>query len=244
MVGHIQNQNGIVPKFIEGPNMSNTENRLNEKSLTTPNFQDSILGNYLAMDFSISSTYRESGETGVSSELPFQLKELTPSTAYPNPNAYVFTRPHISLREMPIENVGSSKDSRNFSTSAVGAFMEGHVFESSRTVHLCSDLVPMQTITTIHHTVPHLTEKQDIRTVTFKARYGDNIIKFHLSLQSEIIELKEEVTNRLGELGSFMVDYQDNDNEWILIGCDTDVWDCFELSSSSGDVVVRLWVRD
>ncbi|CAL5420173.1 unnamed protein product [Camellia sinensis] len=123
MVGHIQDQNGIVPEFIEGPNVSNTENRSNEKSLTTPNFQDFIPGIYPVMDFSISSTYRESGEAGGSSELAFQPKELTSSTAYPNPNTCVFTQPHISLREMLIENVGSSKDSRNFSTSAVGAFV-------------------------------------------------------------------------------------------------------------------------
>ncbi|KAI7997295.1 Protein NLP6 [Camellia lanceoleosa] len=119
MVGHIQDQNGIVPEFIEGPNLSNTENRSNEKSLTSHNFQDSIPGNYLAMDFSISSTYTESGEARGFSELAFQPKELTPSMAYPNPNAFVFTQPHISLREMLIENVGSSRDSRNFPTSAI-----------------------------------------------------------------------------------------------------------------------------
>ncbi|KAI7998141.1 hypothetical protein LOK49_LG10G02031 [Camellia lanceoleosa] len=119
MVGHIQDQNGIVPEFI-GPNLSNTENCSNEKSLTIPNFQGSVPSNYPAMDFSISSTYRESGEARGSSELAFQPNELTPSTAYPNPNACVFTQPHISLREMPTKNVGSLRDSRNFSTSAVG----------------------------------------------------------------------------------------------------------------------------
>ncbi|CAL5420177.1 unnamed protein product [Camellia sinensis] len=244
MVGHIQDQNGIVPEFIEGPNLLNKENRSNEKSLTTPNFQDSVPGNYLAMDFSISSTYRESGEAGGSSELAFQQKELTPSTTYPNPGACVFTQPHISLREMLIENVGSSKDSRNFPTSAVGFLMGDLVSESSWTMPLCSDQAPMQTMTTIPHTMPHLTEKQDMRTVTFKAQYRDKKIKFRLSLSSGIVELKKEVTKRLGELGIFEVHYQDNDNEWILIGCDTDVLDCFELSSSSGNEVVRLLVRD
>ncbi|CAL5420170.1 unnamed protein product [Camellia sinensis] len=220
MVGHIQDQNGIMPEFIESPNLSNIENCSNEKSLTIPNFQDS----------------------GV--PLNWQSNELTPSMAYPNPNACVFTQPHISLREMPIENVGSSRDSRNFSSSAVGFFMGGHVSESSWTMPLCSNLAPMQTMATIPHTMPHLTEKQDITIVTFKARYGDNTRRFCLSLPSGIVELKKEVTNRLGELGSFKVNYQDNDNEWILIGCDTDVWDCFKLSSSSRDAVVRLWVRD
>ncbi|KAL7169858.1 hypothetical protein ACSBR2_034823 [Camellia fascicularis] len=202
MVGHIQDQNGIVLEFIEGPNLSNTENRSNEKSLTTPNFQDSIPGNYPAIDFSILSTDRESGEAG------------------------------------------GSKDSRNFSTSAVGFLMGEQVSESSWTMPLRSDLVPMQTMTTIRHIMPHLTEKQDTRTVTFKAQYRDKKIKFRLSLPSGIVELKKQVTNRLGELGSFEVHYEDNDNEWILIGCDTDVWDCFELSSSSGNEVVRLLVRD
>ncbi|XP_028089742.1 uncharacterized protein LOC114290060 isoform X3 [Camellia sinensis] len=244
MVGHIRDQNGIVPEFIEGPNLSNIENRSNEKSLTTPNFQDSAPGNYPAMDFSISSTYRESGEAGGSSELAFQPKELTQSTAYPNPDTCMFTQPHISLREMLIENVGSSKDSRNFPTSAMGFLTGGLVSESSWTMPLCSDQAPMQTMTTIPHTMPHLTEKQDIRTVTFKAQYRDKKIKFRLSLSSGIVELKKEVTNRLGELGIFEVHYQDNDNEWILIGCDTDVLDCFELSSSSGNEVVRLLVRD
>ncbi|XP_028089729.1 protein NLP7-like [Camellia sinensis] len=244
IVGHIQDQNGIVPEFIEGPNLSNAENRSNGKSLTTPNFPDSVPGNYPAMDFSISSTYRESGEAGGSSELAFQPKDLTPLTAYPNPNACVFTQPHTLLREMLIENVGSSRDSSNFSTSALGFFMEGHVSESSCTMSLCSDQAPMQTMTTIPHIMPHLTEKQDVRTVTFKAQYRDKNIKFRLSLPTGIVELKKQVTNRLGELGSFEVHYHDDDNDWILIGCDTDVWDCFELSSSSGNEVVRLVVLD
>ncbi|KAI7997411.1 Protein NLP7 [Camellia lanceoleosa] len=202
MVRHIQDQNGIVPEFIEGLNLSNTKNCSNEKNLTTPNFQDSVPENDLAMDFSILSTYRESGE------------------------------------------VGGSKDSRNFSTSAVGILMGGHVSKSSWTMPLCFDQAPMQTMTTIPHIMPHLIEKQDIRTMTFKAQYRDKKIKFRLSLPSGIVELKKQVTNRLGELGNFEVHYQDNDNEWILIGCDTDVWDCFELSSSSGNGVVRLLVRD
>ncbi|KAL7169857.1 hypothetical protein ACSBR2_034822 [Camellia fascicularis] len=109
---------------------------------------------------------------------------------------------------------------------------------------LCSARAPMQTMTTIPYVMPHLTKKQDIRTVTFKAQYRDKKIKFRLSLPSGIVELKKQVTNRLGELGSFEVHYEDNDNEWILKGCDTDVWDCFELSSSSRNKVVRLLVRD
>ncbi|KAF5941337.1 hypothetical protein HYC85_022504 [Camellia sinensis] len=92
MVGHIQDQNRIVPEFIEGPNLLNIENRSNEKSLTTPNFQDFVPNNYPAMAFSISSIYRESGVAG------------------------------------------GSKDSRNFSTSAVGFFMGEHVSESSWTM--------------------------------------------------------------------------------------------------------------
>ncbi|XP_028104611.1 uncharacterized protein LOC114303655 [Camellia sinensis] len=155
MVGHIQDQNGIVLEFIKGPNLLNAENCSNEKSLTIPNFQDSVPGTYPAMDSSISSIYRESGEAGGSSELAFQPNELIPSMAYPNPNACVHTEPHISLTEMPIENVGSSRDSRNFSTSAVGIFMGGHVSESSWTMPLPSNLAPMQTMATIPHTMQH-----------------------------------------------------------------------------------------
>ncbi|CAL5422615.1 unnamed protein product [Camellia sinensis] len=91
MIGHSQDQNGIVLEFIEGPNLLNTENCSNEKSLTIANFQDSVPSNYPTMDFSISSTYREIAEAGGFSELAFQLNELTPSTTYPNPNACVFT---------------------------------------------------------------------------------------------------------------------------------------------------------
>ncbi|KAI7996535.1 Protein NLP6 [Camellia lanceoleosa] len=71
MVGHLQDQN-------EGSNLSNTENGSNQESITTLIFQDSVPGNYHAMNLSISSTHRESGEAGVFSELTFRLKGLTP----------------------------------------------------------------------------------------------------------------------------------------------------------------------
>ncbi|KAH7864706.1 hypothetical protein Vadar_032817 [Vaccinium darrowii] len=89
-----------------------------------------------------------------------------------------------------------------------------------------------------------LRAKQDY--VIIKAKYGENILKFQLSSESGVRELNKEVAKRsLLELGSFNVEYLDEDEERILIVCDEDFQDCVEFfSRSSSNQVIRLLVKN
>ncbi|CAH8314282.1 unnamed protein product [Eruca vesicaria subsp. sativa] len=85
----------------------------------------------------------------------------------------------------------------------------------------------------------------EMRTVTIKASYKENIIRFRISSGSGIIELKDEVAKRLKlDAGTFDIKYMDDDNEWVLIACDVDLQDCLEIPRSSGSNIVRLLVHD
>ncbi|KAG5512873.1 hypothetical protein RHGRI_038697 [Rhododendron griersonianum] len=147
---------------------------------------------------------------------------------------------------------GSSKYWRNSL-----AFVEGHLMGENLngsfnlTVPPCSDpaIQPMPTIhhtmATIPHLMPLLTERPDTRSVKLKAIYGDTTIKFHLPLTSGINELKEEVSKILEcKLGSFNVEYKDEDGDWILMARDENLSEYLQLLTSLGNQVTKLQIRD
>ncbi|KAG5547249.1 hypothetical protein RHGRI_013051 [Rhododendron griersonianum] len=111
------------------------------------------------------------------------------------------------------------------------------------------DPASTQPMSTISHPMPHmmppLAPSQDTSSVTVKATYGDDIIKFQLPFTSGIIELKEEVAMRLKlELDSFSLKYQDVDGDWILLPCDKDLRNYLQLFNSMVNPVIRLLVVD
>lgn len=59
---------------------------------------------------------------------------------------------------------------------------------------------------------------QDRMMVSIKAKYGNDTIKFRLSLSSSLVELQQEVVKRLNmEAGTYCVKYRDEEDELILI---------------------------
>jgi hypothetical protein len=109
----------------------------------------------------------------------------------------------------------------------------------------CPSLAPNQSMATLAHTMPHVTAKKERNSVTIKATFRKVIIRFRLSLSSGILELKEEVAKRLKlEIGTFGIKYLDDDNEWVLIACDSDLQECIDISRSSASNVLRLLVQD
>ena len=65
---------------------------------------------------------------------------------------------------------------------------------------------------------------QDIRTVTVKATYIDDMIKFQFPLSSGLLELKQEVARRfLLEDTRLHLKYRDEDGDLILVACDADL---------------------
>ncbi|TYI66259.1 hypothetical protein E1A91_D09G211400v1 [Gossypium mustelinum] len=138
---------------------------------------------------------------------------------------------------MLVEGAGSSKDLRNLCPSAAEAAVD-------ETPPPYSDLALKQATTTYTQSTPNLTARQEKTSVTIKATYREDIIRFRISLTSGIVELKEEVAKRLKlDVGTFEIKYLDEDNEWVLIACDSDLQECLDVSISSGSNMVRLSVQ-
>ncbi|XP_058214192.1 calmodulin-binding protein 60 B-like isoform X2 [Rhododendron vialii] len=112
-------------------------------------------------------------------------------------------------------------------------------------VPTCSDLASTQPMSIISHPIPPPAPSQDTSSMTVKATYGDDMIKFELPPTSGIIELKEEVAMRLKlELDRFDLKYKDEDGDWILLPCDKDLRNYLQLFSSMINPIIRLLVVD
>ncbi|OMP02901.1 Phox/Bem1p [Corchorus olitorius] len=171
------------------------------------------------------------------------LGQLNISATFSMPEALVAVEPQEPFGGMLVEDAGSSKDLRNLCPAAdLGA--DERFPESSWTPPPC-DLALKQAMGTFTQITPVVTARQEMRSVTIKATYREDIIRFRISLSSGIDELKEEVAKRLKlEVGTFDIKYLDDDNEWVLIACDADLQECLEVSRSSGSNIIRLSVHD
>ncbi|CAN8274102.1 unnamed protein product [Cochlearia groenlandica] len=131
------------------------------------------------------------------------------------------------FRGMPIEDAGSSKDLRNLCSSS--AFM----------------YAPRNEEAIANTTTTREPSGSETRTVTIKASYKEDLIRFRISSNSGILELKEQVAKRLKlDSATFDIKYFDDDSEWVLIACDADLQDCLEIPRSSFTNIVRLMVHD
>ncbi|PWA43917.1 NIN-like protein [Artemisia annua] len=63
-----------------------------------------------------------------------------------------------------------------------------------------------------------------VKKLTIKATYKENMVKFPFTLLDGLLKLKEMVATRFQlRLGSFKLKYVDEDDDMILIACDTDL---------------------
>ncbi|CAN8325740.1 unnamed protein product [Cochlearia groenlandica] len=144
---------------------------------------------------------------------------------------------------MPIEDVGSSKDLRNLCSYAPfeDKFPDSNWInkDNNNNIHTAPK---EETIANIAREP----SSSEMRTVTIKASYREDIIRFRISSGSGILELKDEVAKRLKiDVGTFDIKYLDDDSEWVLIACDVDLQECLEMPrSSSRTNTVRLLVHD
>jgi len=165
-------------------------------------------------------------------------------TSYPIPE-FVSAELQEPFGGMLIEDAGSSKDLRNLCPSVAEAILEDLVPEACGTNPPALDLSPKQSMGTPNKVVTPFAATKEMKTVTIKATYRENIIRFRLSLTCGIVELKEEVAKRLKlEVGTFDIKYLDDDHEWVLIACDADLQECMDVSRSSGSNIIRVLVHD
>ncbi|CAO2837759.1 unnamed protein product [Amaranthus hypochondriacus] len=171
--------------------------------------------------------------------------ELHLSVGYSMPDALLAAHhPREAFCGMLLEDAGSSKDLRNLCSSAAEANVDEVIPEPGWINQPCPNQSPRVAMSAAGM-MPRFSSKQDIKTVTIKATFREDIIRFRFSLSSNIVELKEEVAKRFKlEVGTFEIKYLDDDHEWVLIACDSDLQECLDVSKSSGSNMIRLLIHD
>nr|XP_027189455.1 protein NLP7 isoform X2 [Cicer arietinum] len=177
---------------------------------------------------------------------------VQPTNGFNSASAYRMPDNVIAELEEPfggmlIEDAGSSKDLRNLCPSVAEAILEDMAPEPCGTnLPGSSYLAPKQCMDTINTSTTPFAARKEMKTVTIKATYREDIIRFRVTLTCGIVELKEEIAKRLKlEVGTFDVKYLDDDHEWVLIACDADLQECIDVTrSSGGSNIIRVLVHD
>ena len=88
------------------------------------------------------------------------------------------------------------------------------------------------------------TRLEDDNGMWVKAEYQGRMIKFRLPFSARKIDLEEKVKQRLNlAVGSFKIEYQDEDNDWIWITCDEDLRTFMSTLSSLGRTTIKMVVK-
>ncbi|XP_042021057.1 protein NLP6-like isoform X1 [Salvia splendens] len=244
------NGGGIVAG--EGSHRSRTGSGSREESTGTPTSQGSCQGSPCLRnetspqnDPVVSPMDQHRIKLGGSDEgVCQQTREINLSSAFPIPGNFI-PPPDGTFRAMLVEDAGSSHDLRNLCPAGEPLFEE-HVTEYSWTRPTLPDPMPKDCmVTPAEERMPRFSARPEVKTITIKATYREDIIRFRLAIDSGIVKLKEEVAKRFKlELGTFDIKYLDDDHEWVLIACDADLLECFDVSGSSGGNIIRLLVHD
>ncbi|XXG90057.1 hypothetical protein AAC387_Pa12g1911 [Persea americana] len=227
-----------------GMGSSRLKSGCTEESTEMPTAQDLYHGtaeNGTHMSNPSVSSIREqqfniSGCLGMTTQPTKQPSSPTPCSIW---DASITTQPETLMSGLLIEGSGSCKDFKDLFNSIV----EGCT-DSGGVKPVCTKPDQLQSLPCTS-TLPYVSATQDMRSVTIKASYKEDIIRFRLLITSTVLELKMEVSKRLKlEVGTFDIKYLDDDNEWVLLACDADLQECMDISRSSGGHVIRLLVHD
>jgi hypothetical protein len=173
---------------------------------------------------SINSRTSEGSCQGSPANRTFVCKPIASTFAEPqlNPEEFhkePFQEPQLPLSRMLIEDSGSSKDLKNLFTPAADQPF----------------LAPPSNLVSMKHS----------GTVTIKASFKEDIVRFRFPCSGSVTVLKDEVAKRLRmDVGTFDIKYLDDDHEWVKLACNADLEECMEISRSSGSHVIRLLVSD
>ncbi|KAL8170709.1 hypothetical protein V2J09_022513 [Rumex salicifolius] len=159
-----------------------------------------------------------------------------------NSSAAFFLNPLDAFCGMLVADAGSSKDLRNLDAN----MEEGTQEPGSRNTIMPNHYNPNPTTShNIDPMMPRFDTRQEMSTVIIKATFREDMIRFRFSLRSNIVDLREEVARRLKlEVGTFEIKYLDDDHEWVLISCDSDLQECLDVTRSSGSNIIRLCIHD
>ncbi|KAK9716693.1 hypothetical protein RND81_06G251100 [Saponaria officinalis] len=182
-------------------------------------------------------SFRE--QVGNSSGLMFRQ-----NGAYSIPDALFAAHSQETFGGMLLEDAGSSKDLRNICSPGADANVDESAPEAGW-INLSCPSPSSRVATSAFGMTSRFSARQDMKTVTIKATFREDIIRFRFSLGSNIVDLREEVAKRLKlEVGTFEIKYLDDDHEWVLIACNSDLQECLDISRSSGSDMIRLLIQD
>lgn len=238
---HLQRE--YIQELGDGSNRSKTGSGSREHSTGTPTSNASGQGSpFNANDSSLLG--EQCLEVGVSFDLARQpIEEANLPVAFSVPNVIVGAETEELYGGMLIEDVGSSHDLTNLCQTG-GTFPDERIPECSWANPPPSDEVFKGLVPSLEEK-PQFSSRPEVKIVTVKATYKEDIIRFRLPLSSGIVKLEEEVSKRVKlEVGTFDLKYLDDDQEWVLMGCDADLQECVEVSRSSGRNIIRLLVQD
>ncbi|XP_009605049.1 protein NLP6-like isoform X2 [Nicotiana tomentosiformis] len=92
-------------------------------------------------------------------------------------------------------------------------------------------------------TSTHANHVNSSSSITVKATYGEDMMKFKLYSSSRKDDLDRELAKRLQlPIGKFRIKYMDEDNDYIWIACDDDLSDCFNNAQSLGKNTIKMLV--
>nr|GMD68464.1 protein NLP7 [Ipomoea batatas]GME03742.1 protein NLP7 [Ipomoea batatas] len=243
-------QNGFA--VGEGSNRSRTGSGSGEESAGTPTSHFSCQGSPCRGNESsppneliLSPIHCPDTKIGSNTEFTCQpVRAINLLAANSLPDTLVAEQPQEAFGGMLIEDAGSSHNLRNLCSAGETPFDE-RMPECSWTHPPCSDALPKGCLAVRPERVPQYPARPELTSITIKATYREDIIRFRLPLSSGIIKLTEEVSKRLKlEVGTFDIKYLDDDHEWVLIACDADLQECIDISRSSGSTIIRLLVHD
>ncbi|XP_027071335.1 protein NLP7-like [Coffea arabica] len=104
-------------------------------------------------------------------------------------------------------------------------------------------IVQPSTEDTREHHRSDATRLEDDNGMWVKAEYQGCMIKFRLPFSAHKIHLEEKVAQRLNlAVGSFKIEYQDEDNDRIRITCDEDLSTSISTLSSLGRTTIKMYV--
>ncbi|KAL7217465.1 hypothetical protein ACSBR2_010837 [Camellia fascicularis] len=115
-------------------------------------------------------------------------------------------------------------------------------FDEKQIQKLDYDLSSNQAWDIVTLTKPHNAATKDAKIVTIKAKYGNDVaIKFRLSSSSGLVELQQQVAQRLKlDPRTYHIKYKDEEDDLIVIACDADLLELITISRTLGNTTIWL----
>lgn len=86
---------------------------------------------------------------------------------------------------------------------------------------------------------------QGISGLVVKATYKHDTVRFKLHPNSGFLYVVGEVSRRFKlPIGVFQLKYKDDEEEWVVLACDSDLQECIEMTQNASLHHVKLQVLD